>query len=63
MTGDPDPLTPQTTWSQYTAKIYLMGKRSVIGSYDHRVVEATTREAMKDNHCASTPSSVSHYIN
>jgi hypothetical protein len=60
MTGDP--LTPQTTWSQYTAEIYLMGKRPVIGSYDHRVIEATAREAMKDNHCASTQSSVLHLI-
>jgi hypothetical protein len=54
MTGDP--LTPQTTWSQYTAEIYLTGKRPIIGSYDHRVVEARAREATKDNHCAFTHS-------
>jgi len=47
-----DPLTPQTTWSQYTAEVLLMGKRPIIGSYDHRVVEERAREAMKDNHCA-----------
>ena len=47
-----DPLTPQTTWSQYTAEVYLMGKRPIIGSYDHRVVEERAREATKDNHGA-----------
>ena len=50
MTGDP--LIPQTTWSQYTAEIYLTGKRPINGSVDHRVVEARAREATKDNHCA-----------
>jgi hypothetical protein len=50
MTGDP--LIPQTTWSQYTAEVYLTGKRPIIGSVDHRVVEARAREATKDNHCA-----------
>lgn len=49
-----DPVTPQTTWSQYTAEIYLTGKRPIIGSYDHRVVEARAREATKDNHGAFT---------
>lgn len=47
-----DSLTPQTTWSQYTAEIYLTAKRPVIGSYDHRVIEARAREATKDNHGA-----------
>lgn len=50
MTGDP--LTPQATWSQYAIEIYLSGKRPIIGSYDHRVVEARAREATKDNHSA-----------
>ena len=50
MTGEP--LIPQTTWSQYTAEIYLTGKRPIIGSYDYRVVEARAREVTKDNHCA-----------
>jgi lactate 2-monooxygenase len=47
-----DPLTPQTTWSQYTTEIYLSGKPPIIGSYDYRVVEERAREATKDNHCA-----------
>jgi hypothetical protein len=48
MTGDP--LTPQTTWSQYINQIYMTGKRPIVGSYDHRVVEARAREVTKDNH-------------
>ena len=47
MTGDPP--NPQTTWSQFTTEIYKTGKRPINGSYDHRVVEARAREAMKDN--------------
>jgi hypothetical protein len=60
MTGDP--LTPQTTWSQYAAEVYLTGKRPINGSYDHRVVEARAREATKDNHCACTPYFASHKL-
>lgn len=44
-----DYLSPQAPWSTYLAQIYTAGKRPVIGSYDHRVVEAKAREAMKDN--------------
>ena len=47
MTGDT--FTPQTTWSQYVAQIYMAGKRPVIGSYDYRIIEAKAREEMKDN--------------
>jgi len=45
-----DPITPQTTWSQYSAQIYLAGATPVIGSYDHRLIEEKAREATKDNH-------------
>lgn len=37
-------LTPQTTPS-----IYLMGRRTVIGSYDQRRIEGKALEAMKDD--------------
>jgi hypothetical protein len=60
MTGDP--LAPQTTWSHYTASIYLGGIRPVIGSYDHRSIEGKAREVMKDNHCASAQFGVSQLI-
>jgi hypothetical protein len=44
-----------------------MGRRSVIGSYDHRLIEASievkAREFMKDNHCPSTHFSALHYVN
>ncbi|KAI0298114.1 FMN-dependent alpha-hydroxy acid dehydrogenase [Multifurca ochricompacta] len=50
MTGDP--LAPQTTWSRYLTQIYMTGQRPLIGSYDHRNVEAKAREATKDNHAA-----------
>ena len=49
--------TPQTTWSQYAAQIYVAGKRPVIGSYDYRLMEAKAREEMKDNLRACPPAS------
>ena len=58
-----DPLTPQTTWSQYTTEVYLMGKHPIIGSYDYRVVEERAREATKDNHGAFAPLHTSRHIN
>ncbi|KAH9960187.1 FMN-dependent alpha-hydroxy acid dehydrogenase [Russula dissimulans] len=47
-----DPITPQTTWSQYGAQIYMAGANPIIGSYDHRLIEEKAREAMKDNRSA-----------
>jgi hypothetical protein len=63
MTANGDPLTPQTTWSQYATSIYLTARHSVIGSYDHRLIEVKLREAMKDNYCASAHFSASHHVN
>jgi hypothetical protein len=57
-----DPLTPQATWSQYGTEIYVTGRHSVIGSYDHRLIEVKVREAMKDNYCASAHFSASYHI-
>jgi hypothetical protein len=56
MTGDLP--TPQTTWSQFTTEIYETGKRPINGSYDHRVIEARAREAMKDNQRAFAQSTL-----
>ena len=60
MTGDP--LTPQTSWSYYTASIYLADRRPIIGSYDHRRIEGKAREVMKDNHRASAQFGASQHI-